>query len=226
MSEKFQNSLILVGIVSIAFHLLSTLRYRGSNLFIRPSGRLRPTRAWSGLPCGSLMDRTPFCFCPRWHAKFPYTDQHLACNLCLSPDLREDNCEACKSFRSKKTLRDRRAQRLEMASKSTERLDVEEEEIMQMAVSVRGSDSEQESEEDRPFTAGQHVSTPAPVPAKPKHKALGIPLPEGHGSIRKKTFGDQPTTSTPKKATPPKPSDSRRCSLSEPIKHRSFESKP
>ncbi|KAJ1085411.1 hypothetical protein NDU88_005543 [Pleurodeles waltl] len=57
------------------------------------------------------MVRTPFRFCPRCHAKNPYTDQHLVCNLCLSPDHQEDACEACKSFRSKKTLRDRRVRR-------------------------------------------------------------------------------------------------------------------
>ncbi|KAJ1178070.1 hypothetical protein NDU88_003319 [Pleurodeles waltl] len=63
----------------------------------------------------SLMDRTPFRFCHRCHAKYPYTDQHLVCNLCLSPEHREEDREACRSFRSKKTLRDRRARRLEMA---------------------------------------------------------------------------------------------------------------
>ncbi|KAJ1079959.1 hypothetical protein NDU88_000181 [Pleurodeles waltl] len=55
------------------------------------------------------MNRTPFCFCPRCHAKFPYTDQHLVCNLCLSPDHRDDTCEACRSFRSKKTMRQKSA---------------------------------------------------------------------------------------------------------------------
>ncbi|KAJ1145246.1 hypothetical protein NDU88_011537 [Pleurodeles waltl] len=44
-----------------------------------------------------------------------------------------------------------------MAAKSTERLNVEEEEIMHTAVSVQGSDSEHESEEDRPVTARQHA---------------------------------------------------------------------
>ncbi|KAJ1214252.1 hypothetical protein NDU88_001877 [Pleurodeles waltl] len=75
------------------------------------------------------MDRTPFRFCPTYHAKYPYTDQHRVCNLCLSPEHREDTREACKAFRSKKTLRDRRTRRLPMASKSTQHLDVEEEEM-------------------------------------------------------------------------------------------------
>ncbi|KAJ1179063.1 hypothetical protein NDU88_004302 [Pleurodeles waltl] len=36
------------------------------------------------------MDRTPFRFCPQCHAKFPYTDPHSVCNLCLSrPQRRE-----------------------------------------------------------------------------------------------------------------------------------------
>ncbi|KAJ1123227.1 hypothetical protein NDU88_001700, partial [Pleurodeles waltl] len=96
--------------------------------------------------------------------------------------------------------------------KNSEHLDVEVEEIMQTAVSVRGSDSDQDSEEGRPVTAGQHVSTPAPVPSKPKYKALGTPLPEGHGSTRKKTPGDQTPSSAPKKATPPKPSESTKSS--------------
>ncbi|KAJ1080643.1 hypothetical protein NDU88_000837 [Pleurodeles waltl] len=88
------------------------------------------------------MDLTPVRFCPQCHAKYPYTDQHRVCNLCLSPDHREDTCEACRSFRSKKTLRDRRARRLQMASKSTEHLDAEEEEMTHTAISVQGSDSD------------------------------------------------------------------------------------
>ncbi|KAJ1097187.1 hypothetical protein NDU88_002313 [Pleurodeles waltl] len=112
-----------------------------------------------------------------------------------------------------------------MASKSSNYLNIEEEEIMQTTVSVRGSDCDQDSEEDRLVTAGQHVSTPAPVPCKPKHKALGTPLPEGHGLTQKKALGDQPTSSATKKATPPKPSRSCRSSVSEPSKHRSSEYK-
>ncbi|KAJ1137354.1 hypothetical protein NDU88_003765 [Pleurodeles waltl] len=173
------------------------------------------------------MDLTPFRFCPRCHAKYPYKDQYLVCNLCLSPDHQEDTCDACRSFRSKKTLRDRRARRLEMTSRSTERLDAEEEEMIHTAISVRGSDSEQESDIDRPITAGQHVSTLDPTQSKPKYKASGTPLPEGHGSTCKKATGDQETSSAPKKATPTtKPSDSSRGTGSEIIRHRHIESKP
>ncbi|KAJ1098791.1 hypothetical protein NDU88_003898 [Pleurodeles waltl] len=82
------------------------------------SGLFRPT---TPKPDGSD-------FCLRCHAKFPYTDQHVVCNLCLSPDHQEEDCEACQSFRSKKTVRDRRARRLEMASKNTEYIDTVEEE--------------------------------------------------------------------------------------------------
>ncbi|KAJ1083976.1 hypothetical protein NDU88_004131 [Pleurodeles waltl] len=93
------------------------------------------------------MDRTPFRFCPKCHSKYPYTDQHRVCNLCLSPELREDTCKACRAFRSKKTLRDRRARRLQMALKPKEQLDVREEE----SISIQGTDLD-ESESERPST--------------------------------------------------------------------------
>ncbi|KAJ1194439.1 hypothetical protein NDU88_003728 [Pleurodeles waltl] len=38
------------------------------------------------------MERTPFRFCPKCHSKYPYTDQHLVCNLCLSPEHKEETC--------------------------------------------------------------------------------------------------------------------------------------
>ncbi|KAJ1085641.1 hypothetical protein NDU88_005771 [Pleurodeles waltl] len=110
------------------------------------------------------MDRTLFRFCPRCHAKFLYTDQHMVCNLCLSPEHREEDCEACLLFRSKKTLRDRRARRLEMVSKHTEFINNVEEQA-QMAVSIQDTDSEANSDQDsQPITAAQHVSTTVPTP--------------------------------------------------------------
>ncbi|KAJ1124782.1 hypothetical protein NDU88_003231 [Pleurodeles waltl] len=170
------------------------------------------------------MDRIAFRFCPQCHAKYPFTDQHLVCNLCLSLEHSEDTCEACKSFRSKKTLRDRRARRMQMASKSSENLDVEEQE---MAISIQGSDSD-DSDGDRPPTAGQHVSTPAltQVHSQPKkHKASGTPLPEGHGSTHKKQSGDQATPSAPKKAQiVAKSSDSSQEPVIEKTRHRLVES--
>ncbi|KAJ1104524.1 hypothetical protein NDU88_001935 [Pleurodeles waltl] len=91
------------------------------------------------------MDRIPFRFCLKCHAKYPYTDQHQVCNLCLSPEHREATCEACRAFRSKKTLQDRRARRLQMALKPKEQLDVQEEE----SISIQETDSD-ESEGERP----------------------------------------------------------------------------
>ncbi|KAJ1185019.1 hypothetical protein NDU88_001815 [Pleurodeles waltl] len=124
------------------------------------------------------MHRTPFRFCHRCHAKYPYTDQHLVCNLCLSPDHWVEDCKACRLFRSKKTLR-LQGPKTKMASNSSEHLNVIEEEQAQ-TVSIRDTDSEQESEDDRPITAGQHVSTSVSTPLyKKQPKAFGTPLPEG-----------------------------------------------
>ncbi|KAJ1185021.1 hypothetical protein NDU88_001817 [Pleurodeles waltl] len=108
-----------------------------------------------------------------------------------------------------------------MAWKSTEHLDVEEEEI---SISIQGSDWD-DSDADRPPTAGQHVSTPAPTQAhsqsKTTQKASGTPLPEGHGSTHKQSSGDQATPSAPKKATTAsKSSDSSRDTVSEKARHR------
>ncbi|KAJ1122873.1 hypothetical protein NDU88_001346 [Pleurodeles waltl] len=140
----------------------------------------------------TLMDRIPFHFYPKCHAKYPYTDQHRVCNLCLSPEHREDTCEACQAFQSKKTLRDRRARRLQMALKPKHLVVVVEEE--EMRISIQESDSD-ESDGDPPSTARQTVSTPAPSHTQghtKKAKATGTPLPEGHGSIHRKE-GDQVT---------------------------------
>ncbi|KAJ1124918.1 hypothetical protein NDU88_003365 [Pleurodeles waltl] len=118
---------------------------------------------------------------------------------------------ACRSSQSKKTLRDWRARRLEIALKSTEHLEVMEEETAQTAVSIRDTDSKQDSKEDRPVTAGQHVSLSAPTPTYKKTlKALGTPLPEGHGSTRQKTVFDGPSGLVPKKAAPPPTSESNK----------------
>ncbi|KAJ1088021.1 hypothetical protein NDU88_001180 [Pleurodeles waltl] len=88
------------------------------------------------------MERTPFRFCPKCHSKYPYTDQHLVCNLCLSPEHKEETCEAYRAFRSKKTLRDRRARRLQMASTPTGQQRFEEE-GEEEAFSIHKSDSEE-----------------------------------------------------------------------------------
>ncbi|KAJ1112819.1 hypothetical protein NDU88_001080 [Pleurodeles waltl] len=47
---------------------------------------------------------------------------------CVCRPNTEDTCEACRAFRSKKTLRDQRPRRLQMASKPKQDLNVEEEE--------------------------------------------------------------------------------------------------
>ncbi|KAJ1172554.1 hypothetical protein NDU88_004399 [Pleurodeles waltl] len=139
------------------------------------------------------MDRTPFRFCPKCHSKYPYTDQHLVCNLCLSPEHREDTCEACRAFRSKKTLRDRRARILQMASTPREQLDAEEEE----RISILGTDSD-DSESERTTTMQKTVSKTAPSKTHTKIiKAKGTPPPAGQGLSHRKE-GDQ--TSAPKKA--------------------------
>ncbi|KAJ1141147.1 hypothetical protein NDU88_007482 [Pleurodeles waltl] len=154
------------------------------------------------------LDWTPFRFCPKCHAKYPYTDQHRVCNLCLLHEHREDTCEACRTFRSKKTLRDRRSRRLQMASKPKQHLEVEEEE---MRISIQGSDSE-ESDGDRPSTARQKVSTPSPSHTQghtKKLKATGTPLPEGDGSTHRKE-GDQVISALKKAKDLPKTSDSGR----------------
>ncbi|KAJ1157443.1 hypothetical protein NDU88_010155 [Pleurodeles waltl] len=130
------------------------------------------------------MERTPFRFCPKCHNKYPYTDQHLVCNLCLSPEHKEDTCEACRAFRSRKTLRDRRARRLQMSSTPTgqERFEEEEE-----AFSVHESDSEELDAEETPKT----VSKTSKIKTHEKStKAQGTPPPTGHGLTRK--LGDQP----------------------------------
>ncbi|KAJ1209381.1 hypothetical protein NDU88_004759 [Pleurodeles waltl] len=164
------------------------------------------------------MDRTPFRFCPKCHAKYPYTDQHRVCNLCLSHKHREDTCEACRAFQSKKTLRDRRARRLQMALKPKEQLDVEEEE----SISIQGTDSDK-SESERSSTVQRTVSKPAPSQNQVHTKTLATetPPPAGHGSTHRKE-GDQ--TSAPKKAKElPKTSDSGRESGTERFRHRVIE---
>ncbi|KAJ1112600.1 hypothetical protein NDU88_000862 [Pleurodeles waltl] len=128
------------------------------------------------------MDRTPFRFYPKCHSKYPYTDQHRVCNQCLSPEHREDTCEACRAFRSKKTLRDRRARRLQMASTPKGQLDVGEEE----SISIQWTDSD-ESESDRTSTVQRTVSKPAPSKTHTKiFKAMGTPPPTGHGLTHRK----------------------------------------
>ncbi|KAJ1093051.1 hypothetical protein NDU88_006160 [Pleurodeles waltl] len=146
-----------------------------------------PVGAWSARPRVSsrLMERTPFRFCPKCHKKYPYTDQHLVCNLCLSPEHKEDTCEACRAFRSRKTLRDRRARRLQMASAPTgqERFEEGEE-----TFSTQESDSEEIDPEETPKTVSK-TSKP-----RTQEKTLKPP-PTGHGLTRK--IGDR--SSAPKK---------------------------
>ncbi|KAJ1103132.1 hypothetical protein NDU88_000560 [Pleurodeles waltl] len=132
------------------------------------------------------MERTLFRFCPKCHNKYPYTDQHSVCNLCLSPEHREETCEACRAFRSRKTLRDRRARRLQMASTPTGHRDFEEQEE---AFSIHESDSDE-------FDDHETVSKTSKIAHKKTDKAQGTPLPSGHGSTHK--IGDRP--SAPKKA--------------------------
>ncbi|KAJ1157444.1 hypothetical protein NDU88_010156 [Pleurodeles waltl] len=118
------------------------------------------------------MERTPFRFCPECHNKYPYTDQHLVCNLCLSPEHTEDTCEACRAFWSKKTLRDRRARRLQMALAPSGHHDVKEEETFSIA----------DSDEPETEQPAKTVSKPAPTKTHAKiMKAQGTPPPAGHG---------------------------------------------
>ncbi|KAJ1138127.1 hypothetical protein NDU88_004518 [Pleurodeles waltl] len=158
------------------------------------------------------MERTPFRFCPECHNKYPYTDQHLVCNLCLSPEHKEVTCEACRAFRSKKTLRDRRARRLQMASMPAGHHDVEEEETF----SIPDSDSD-EAKSEQPARQ-QTVSKTAPAKTHTKiMKAQWTPPPAGHGLSRK--HSDQP--SAPKKGTHvSKTSDSGRDTGTEFTRHR------
>ncbi|KAJ1169217.1 hypothetical protein NDU88_001123 [Pleurodeles waltl] len=155
------------------------------------------------------MERTPFRFCPKCHNKYPYTDQHLVCNLCLSPEHSEDTCEACRAFRSRKTLRDRRARRLQMASAPTARREFEEQEE-EGTFSIQDSDSEG-------FDDTQTVSKTSKTTQRNIYKAQGTPLPPGHGSTHK--IGDRP--SAPKKAqTVPRSSDSGRDTGTQPSRDR------
>ncbi|KAJ1213213.1 hypothetical protein NDU88_000851 [Pleurodeles waltl] len=155
------------------------------------------------------MERTPFRFCPKCHNKYPYTDQHLVCNLCLSPEHSEDTCEACRAFRSRKTLRDRRARRLQMASAPTAHREFEEQEE-EGTFSIHESDSEE-------FDDPQTVSKTSKTTHKKIDKAQGTPLSPGHGSTHK--FGDRP--SAPKKAqTVPRQSDSGRDTGTQPSRDR------
>ncbi|KAJ1087218.1 hypothetical protein NDU88_000404 [Pleurodeles waltl] len=136
------------------------------------------------------MERTPFRFCPKCHSKYPYTDQHLVCNLCLSPEHKEDTCEACRAFRSRKTLRDRRARRLQMASTPAKQSFDDEEETFSVPESESGdSDVEQQQ---------QTVSKTSKIKTIEKTKAQGTPLPTGHGSTHK--TGEP--SKAPKKGTP------------------------
>ncbi|KAJ1141145.1 hypothetical protein NDU88_007480 [Pleurodeles waltl] len=154
------------------------------------------------------MERTPFRFCPECHNKYPYTDQHLVCNLCLSPEHKEDTCEACRAFRSKKTIRDRRARRLQMALAPSGHHNIEEEETFSIA------DSDEPETEQTPKTMSK--SAPAKTHAKIM-KAQGTPPPAGHGLTRK--ISDRP--SVPKKGTHvSKSSDSGRDTGTEHTRHR------
>ncbi|KAJ1124919.1 hypothetical protein NDU88_003366 [Pleurodeles waltl] len=147
------------------------------------------------------MERNPFRFCPKCHHKYMYTDHHLVCNLCLSPEHKEDTCEAWRAFRSRKTLRDRRARRLQMASTPTgqERFEEEEE-----AFSIRESDSEELNAEE----THQTVSKTSKIKTHEKStKAQGTPPPTGHGLTRK--LGD-PSKALKKGMLVSKSSDSGR----------------
>ncbi|KAJ1208071.1 hypothetical protein NDU88_003461 [Pleurodeles waltl] len=135
------------------------------------------------------MDRTPFRFCPECHNKYPYTDLHSVCNLCLSPEHSEESCEACRAFRSRKTLRDRRARRLQMASTPKERPQFETEEEQEESFSIQDSDSDE-------LHSTRTVSKTSRSNLKKGKKAQGTPLPTGHGSTQ--ILGDQ--QSAPKKA--------------------------
>ncbi|KAJ1098792.1 hypothetical protein NDU88_003899 [Pleurodeles waltl] len=135
------------------------------------------------------MERTPFRFCPKFHNKYPYTDQHLVCNLCLSPEHKEDTCEACRAFRSRKTLRDRRARRLQMASAPTGQGRFEEEEE---TFSIQESDSDELKPKETPKTVSK---TSKHKTHEKTTKAQGTPPPTGHGLTRK--IGDR--SSAPKK---------------------------
>lgn len=66
------------------------------------------------------MERMPFSFCAKRHAKFPRTSLHQVCNLCLSPNHEEVACEACRYFRTKKTIRDRRTRRMEISRQAVD----------------------------------------------------------------------------------------------------------
>ncbi|KAJ1094242.1 hypothetical protein NDU88_007320 [Pleurodeles waltl] len=135
------------------------------------------------------MERTPFRFCPKCHNKYPYSDQHLVCNLCLSPEHKEDTCEACRAFRSRKTLRDRRARRLQMASAPTGQGRFEEEEE---TFSIQESDSDELDPEETPKTVSK---TSKHKTHEKTAKAQGTPPPTGHGLTQK--IGDR--SSAPKK---------------------------
>lgn len=119
------------------------------------------------------------------------------CNLCLSPDHRKADCDACKSFRSKKTFGDQRARRLERSRRSDddtpnifseehaqEELESEEEDGAFSVEEISCSNVEGELEHTLPL--GQRVSTIAPNPAPMKEFQIlldgpGRPLPSGHG---------------------------------------------
>lgn len=132
------------------------------------------------------MERTPFKLCPGCRAKFPRTNLHEVCNLCLSLEHDEKDCEACRSFRSKKTICDRRARRHEMRSGSipdifgedsdSHRPDPEPEEEELVSVSEADSDME----EELIITPGQRtMSTDTQVPNHPKSKGPVSPSPSG-----------------------------------------------
>ncbi|KAJ1184893.1 hypothetical protein NDU88_001690 [Pleurodeles waltl] len=127
------------------------------------------------------MERTPFRFCPKCHNKYPYTDQHLVCNLCLSPEHKEDT--------SVEENRDQRARRLQMASAPTGQGRFEEEEE---TFSIQESDSDELDPEETPKTVSK---TSKHKTHEKTTKAQGTPPPTGHGLTRK--IGDQ--SSAPKK---------------------------
>ncbi|KAJ1200548.1 hypothetical protein NDU88_004371 [Pleurodeles waltl] len=106
-----------------------------------------------------------------------------------------------------------------MASKSTQHLNVEEEEMRNSIQCLESDDSDGE----QPPTAAQKVRTPAPSQTHSqtkKQKASGTPLPEGHGSTHKKGGNQIPSLALKKAKIVPKSSDSGQETGTDKSRHR------
>lgn len=120
------------------------------------------------------------------------------CNLCLSPGHQENTCEACLCFKSKKTIRDRRAPCHQMSRGSGLFPDIFHpgpdsllEQVKEEQISV--SEADNSDVDDAVTPAQQTVSTETPAPPNPIQEAPVTPSPSGPG-LHRSNISDAPTS--------------------------------